>query len=324
MRAVHERVARPLTEKPIDFHRGLPGYRPTPLVSLDGIADELGAAALWAKVETARFGLPSFKVLGASWAVHRLLAERPPNSPVTLVAATEGNHGRAVAFMARHYGLHAKILVTPAVAPSRIAAIEGEGAEVIVVEGTYDDAVVAAAALADDTNVVVSDTAWPGYEQVPEWVIEGYSTIFDEVAAELGGDGLDVVAVQMGVGSLAAAVIDAYAGHAEIVVAEARGAACGKASAEAGRIVTVPGPHMSVMAGLNCGVPSLVAWPRLRDHVNTFVEIDDAAAVAAVDALGEAGIATGPAGAAGLAALRQLPQLVAGKRALVICTEAPA
>ena len=180
----------------IAFHRSLPAYRPTRLVALPGVASELGVARVLAKDESDRLGLPAFKALGASWAMHRALAAmgRPDGAaddPVTFVTATDGNHGRAVARMARLLGHRARVTVPDGVSAGAIAAIEAEGARVDVVGGSYDDAVGAAAALARRTGgVLLQDTAWPGYETVPGWIVEGYATLFAEVDERDGGAGV--------------------------------------------------------------------------------------------------------------------------------------
>jgi diaminopropionate ammonia-lyase len=309
------------------FHRRLPGYRPTPVVELPGLATTIGVAEVRIKDESDRFGLPAFKMLGASWASYRVLCERlagPPGPwstveelatrfdrlrPLTLVTATDGNHGRAVARFARWLGLGARVLVPAGTAAVRVAAIEGEGAGVEVVDGSYDDAVAAAAAQAGDRVLVVSDTAWPGYEQVPGWVIDGYSTIFHELDAQLGaGFAPDLVVVQIGVGALAAATVRHYRrrglpSRPRLVGVEPESAACALASARAGELTTVPGPHDSIMAGLNCGTPSSIAWPVLRSGVDLFVAIDDDRARDGMRLLAAAGLVSGETGAAGVGAL---------------------
>jgi diaminopropionate ammonia-lyase len=246
------------------------------------------------KDESSRFGLPSFKVLGASWATHRALAERPADR---LVCATDGNHGRAVAWMARQLGLEATVFVPDNMIPARRAAIAAEGADVQVVDSTYDEAVERAAALAGPGVAVIQDTAWPGYETVPQWVIEGYSTIGAEIELDP-----DVVAVQIGVGSFAAAMVRRFA-PARIVGVEPATAACALASIEAGAPTEVPGPHDSVMAGLNCGRVSPVAWPVLVRGIDAFAAIQDDHAHEAVDLLARDGVTAGESGAAGLAGL---------------------
>jgi diaminopropionate ammonia-lyase len=293
------------------------------------------------KDESRRLGLPSFKILGASWAVYQLLVRRLGHEPewndldelraalaplgsLTLVAATDGNHGRAVAHMARLLGYAARIFVPAGTAGARIDGIESEGAPVTVVDGTYDDAVRASAALAADDVLVVSDTSWEGYTEVPRTVIEGYATIFAEIDEQLAA-APDLIVVPMGVGALAAAVVTHYAARATIVVVEPLSAACGMDSAAAGRPVEVPGPHDSIMAGLNCGMVSIVAWPTVSAGADVFVAVDDAAAEAAMRDLAALGIVAGETGAAALAGLRAAVGAgvtdLAGRRALVLCTE---
>ncbi|HEV8044494.1 MAG TPA: pyridoxal-phosphate dependent enzyme, partial [Rubrobacter sp.] len=173
---------------PLRFHRRLPGYEETPLVNAPEIADALGVGKVFVKDESSRLGLPAFKVLGASWAVYRALEERlgdegfgdweeiedlkarlEPLRPLSLVAATDGNHGRAVARVARLLELGAKIFVPEDMAAARQEAIAREEAEVIVVDGTYDDAVEISAEEAGERGLVISDMSWPGYERIPSW-----------------------------------------------------------------------------------------------------------------------------------------------------------
>ena len=324
-----------------EFHRRFPGYAPTRLVDAPGLAAELGLASVSVKDESQRLGLPSFKILGASWAVYQLLVRRlghdpewrdldelrtalAPLGPLTLVAATDGNHGRAVAHMARLLGYAARVFVPVGTAPARIDGIESEGAPVTVVDGSYDDAVRASAALATDDVLVVSDTSWEGYTDVPRTVIEGYATIFAEIDEQLT-DPPEVVMVPMGVGALAAAVAQHYAARATIIVVEPLSAACGMASAEAGHPVEVAGPHDSIMAGLNCGMVSIIAWPTVAAGTDVFVAVDDAAAEQAMRDLAEIGVVAGETGAAGLAGLRAAAATrsldLAGRRVLVLCTE---
>ena len=279
----------------IEFHRTLPGYAPTPLIEAPQLAREWGADRVLLKFERERFGLPAFKMLGVTWAAERL----DPPAGSTLVAATDGNHGRAVARVAALRGLDAHILVPKGTVPARIEAIESEGATVEVLDGSYDDAVRRSAELADDTHLVLSDTSWPGYEQVPTWVIEGYATIFEEI-----DDEPDMVFVPVGVGSLAAATARAYP-NAQLVSVEPEGADCLRASVRNGRITEVPGPHSSIMAGLNAGLVSYVAWPVIRDAFEHLLAISDDVAVAGTRQLAAMGIEAGECsgGAVGAAAL---------------------
>ena len=284
------------------FHGGLPGYAPTPLIDAPKLAEEWGAGRVLLKFERERFALPAFKFLGASWAGHRLLGGPPHDPDLTLVAATDGNHGRAVARLARLNGLHATILVPEGTARARIDAIAGEGAEVRVIAGTYDDAVRQSAALADDEHLVLSDTSWPGYEDVPRWVIEGYATIFAEVDHHP-----DTVVVPIGVGALAAAAARHYrTTEARLVGVEPTSAACLKASIEAGAITEVPGPHTSIMAGLNAGLPSRVAWPDVKHGFDLFTAIDDEHARNGMRTLAREGIEAGEVSGGAVGAASEL------------------
>lgn len=252
---------------------------------------------------------------------------------MTLACATDGNHGRAVARMAKWLGFGAIILVPADMAPARVEAIKSEGPEVRVIDGSYDDAVDASASLASDTRMVISDTAWPGYEDVPTWVIDGYSTILwevDDELANLGESGPDLVAVQIGVGALATAVCrhyrrDGVEPRPVLVGVEPTSAACVTSSIESGELVQIPGPLDSIMSGLNCGTPSPLAWPTLSAAVDTFVAIDDGRARTAMRDLASAGVIAGECGAAALAGLQTLRELgqfpVDCKRALVISSE---
>jgi diaminopropionate ammonia-lyase len=282
----------PPPDGPLAFHRSLPDYKPTPLVAAPAAAAALGVRRVLVKDESSRLGLPSFKVLGASWAIHRALEEHP--GATRLACATDGNHGRAVARMARLLGLEAIVLVPASMIPARRDAIAAESARVEVVDGTYDDAVARVAGL---DALVIQDTAWPGYETVPAWVIEGYATIGAEIDVQP-----DVVAVQIGVGSFAAAMVRRFAG-ARIVGVEPVSAACALASIEAGEPVEVPGPHDSVMAGLNCGRVSPVAWPAVSRGIEAFCTVGDDRAREMVRLLARDGVEAGESGAAGLAGL---------------------
>ena len=317
-------------DEPVAFHRSLPGYAPTPLVDAPALALAWGVGRVWLKFERERFGLPAFKFLGASWAARALLGEPPYDPALELVAATDGNHGRAVARVARLAGIGATILVPAGTARARIDAIASEGARVEVVDGSYDDAVRRSAALADDTRLLLSDTSWPGYEEIPRRVIEGYATIFAEVDEQSGGAPVDVAVIPIGVGAVAAAAARHYAGSARLAAVEPVDAACLLASVRADRIVEVPGPHTSIMAGLNAGVPSLVAWPLVRDGFDVLCAVDDDVAIDGMRrlaALGlEAGeVSGGTAGAAGAlladAGARAALRANADSAVLVLLTE---
>ena len=327
---------------PLRFHRRLPGYEETPLVDAPKLAGALGVGKVFVKDESSRLGLPAFKVLGASWAIYKALEERlgdegfgdwdeigelkkrlEPLRPLYLVAATDGNHGRAVARVARLLELGAKIFVPEDMAAARQEAIAREGAEVIVVDGTYDDTVERSAEEAGERGLVISDMSWPGYERIPSWVIEGYSTMLWEIEDELERrreGGPDLVVVQVGVGAFAAAV----AGHfrspgvsprPKLVGVEPASADCLLESVAAGRIVSVPGPHDSIMSGLNCGRPSLVAWPTASKGIDILIAVDDEPAREAMRLMAESGVESGETGAAGLGGLLELLRAEEGEEA---------
>ncbi len=318
---------------PLEYHRKLPGYAPSGLVNARELAAKLNLGSLWVKDESWRLGLPAFKILGASWATYRALEERfgpfkewqtleeiknqlAAYQPLSLATATDGNHGRAVARMARWLGLGAKIFVPTGTVEARIKGIESEGATVTVIDGTYDEAVERASQEASERCLVISDTSWPGYEKVPGWIAEGYSTIFweiEDLLKEWGESGPDLALVQVGVGALAAAMVEHYRqpgreNTLKIVSVEPEGADCALASMQAGKIVTLPGPHHSIMAGLNCGTPSQLAWPLLSGGINLFLAIPDARAVQGMRELAGAGITSGETGASGLGGLLEILQ----------------
>ena len=309
------------------FHPSLPGFATTPLRPAPKAAQRLGVRSVHVKDESQRLGMPSFKILGASWATYRTVmahlgqavgaeptldtlreAVAASGSDLTLVAATDGNHGRAVARMARLLHLSAIIIVPSGTVDSRIDAITGEGAEVRIVSGGYDEAIAAGAALGDDKHVVISDTSWEGYTDTPGWVIDGYSTMLTEIVDEIEAGHIPeptVVAVQMGVGAFAASVTRQLASRPArlLVGVEPTRADCIIRSAEEGRITTIPEPQDSIMAGLNCGTPSIVAWEDVLAGYDVFVTVTDEDARDAMRLLHDDGIDAGESGAAGLAGL---------------------
>jgi diaminopropionate ammonia-lyase len=287
----------PVDRAAAGFHAALDGFEPTPLRTLGTLAGELGLREVALKDESRRLGLPAFKVLGASWAAERALADHP--GVHTLVAASAGNHGRAVAAVARRRGLAARIYVPARSSAARRDAIAGEGAEVVVIDGDYEDAVARAAA--DGEADGFFELADVGASGPAHWVIDGYATLFDELGA-----GFDVLLVPTGVGSLAAAAarFGAEAGAAVIGV-EPDSAACLAASLAAGQPTAVVNPGSS-MAGLDCAEVSEAAWRSLRAGIRGAIAVSDPEAHAAMRELAAAGLAIGDSGAAPVAALRAL------------------
>lgn len=351
----HLPPARGSSRGVLEFHKRLPGYAQTPLRSVPELADRIGIGTVLIKDESERLGLPAFKMLGASWASYRsilahtgidpeawstleeLVALIDPHLPLTLATATDGNHGRAVARIAGMLGLSARIWVPSGTADARITAIESEGATVTVVDGTYDDAVSTASLVADGSTLVVSDTSWPGYETVPQWVIDGYTTMLSEIDEQTASQGLPdptTIVAPMGVGALGAAIVRHYAGcdpRPVIVGAEPTNAACVMAAFEADEVVTIPGPHDTIMVGMSCGTASSVALPTIRAGLRATVSFDDEWAEEAMRILAHEGIVAGETGAATFATLlalvdrrpdlRETLNLTADDVALVIVTE---
>jgi diaminopropionate ammonia-lyase len=349
-------------ERPIDFHRRLPGYGITPLVEASQLAAKLGVARVLIKNETSRFGLPSFKILGASWASYVALRERlgpisdgpltlaalqswaAPVHSMTLVAATDGNHGRAVARVASWLGLRARIYVPSFVTDSRRRAIEDEGAELVVIDGTYDAAVDAALGASGKSGLLlISDTARAESDVIPRLVSDGYTTAFVEAEEQLtasGQDRIDAVGVQAGVGGLAAAATNwarriRTSSPVQVIVTEPENAACVFTALAAGEPKAVGADRDTAMAVLQCGTVSLTAFPVLRAGVGCCLAIEDSAAFAAVAELRASGIETGPSGAAGLAGvlagftgsfanpIKQHLGLSSNSRLLFVATESP-
>jgi len=298
----------------IAFHRRLPGYAVTPLVELPLIARDLDVGRVFAKVESQRLGLPAFKGLGASCAVSRILDQLDGSRQVTIVTATDGNHGRAVARWAVHFGQRAKVLVPEGVHPDAIAAIRSEGADVEQVDGTYDVAVELAASVGDqDHHVLIQDTAWRGYEEIPGWIVDGYDTLFVEFDQQLSDRTVrrpDLVVVPTGVGSLLQAALFHFrqpGSHARtaVVSVEPGNAACVYASVAAGRPVSVT-TEVTSMAGLNCGTISSLAWPIIAAGLDAALVTNDTAVARSAEMLADMGVDAGPCGAASLAALSDL------------------
>lgn len=290
------------------FHAGFPEYSPTPLCSLAGLAARLGLGRVLVKDESRRFGLKAFKGLGASWAVARILARRlnlPPDGlsraalcgpearerlgEITLVTATDGNHGRGLAWAARQFGQRAVVFMPKGSAEARAAAIRALGAYCEITDLAYDDAVRHAAAHARATGgVLVQDTAWDGYEEIPRWIMQGYTTLALEAREQMRAMGLTRpthLLLQAGVGSFAAAVLSFFAvagaeegGPAPLaVIMEPHSADCIFRSIRSGdgRAHAAAGEMRTIMAGLACGEPSSLAWGILREHAFAAVACPD-------------------------------------------------
>ena len=320
------------------FHRSFPQYTVTPLAKLDGMAAWLGLSSLSVKDESYRFGLNAFKVLGGSFAMARYIAGelgkdvselsydyltssdfRRDFGQATFFTATDGNHGRGVAWAANKLGQKAVVHMPKGSAKSRFDNIAKEGAQVTIEEVNYDDCVRMAAAEAAQTEhgVVVQDTAWEGYEEIPSWIMQGYGTMAGEAAEQLEEKPTHVF-VQAGVGSLAGAVVGYFANlypndPPKFVVMEAQIADCLYQGAVAGdgnpRIVG--GDLQTIMAGLACGEPNTISWDILRNHVDAFVSCPDWVSAKGMRMLaapvkGDPAVTSGESGAVGMGLISTL------------------
>jgi diaminopropionate ammonia-lyase family len=310
-----------------DFHRSLPTYSPTPLIALQDLASELGVRGIYVKDESSRFGLPSFKILGASWGVFRALSKQlsipsevtlselsaaARTIPIRLFAATDGNHGRAVAFMAKILSLQAHIFVPETLDEYTRGRIASEGAIIHPVSGDYDITVQEAAEMANATygGLLVQDTSFAGYEEIPSWIVEGYSTMLLEIDQQLAKLGLHstILITPVGVGSLAHAVVrhcKTGSRSVHVVTVEPDTAACLHQSLKAGSPVSL-GTSRTIMSGMDCGTVSPSAWNDLQNLVDASTTISCFESHCAVQYLSSHGIASGPCGAASLAALKLL------------------
>ena len=319
-----------------EFHKSFPQYSITPLAKLDGMAEGLGLGGLFVKDESYRFGLNAFKVLGGSFAMARYIASemgrdvsemtydyltsekfREEFGQATFFTATDGNHGRGVAWAANKLGQKAVVHMPKGSTKTRFDNIAKEGAKVTIEEVNYDDCVRMAAAEAEATphGVVVQDTAWEGYEEIPAWIMQGYGSMAGEAAEQLREVSVNRpthVFVQAGVGSLAGAVVGYFTNlypenPPKFVVMEAGAAACLYKGAVAGdgepRIVG--GDLQTIMAGLACGEPNIIGWDILRNHVSAFVSCPDWVAAKGMRMLaapvkGDPKVISGESGAVGM------------------------
>jgi diaminopropionate ammonia-lyase len=320
------------------FHRQIPGYRISPLRALSNLSGMLGVGGIWVKDEAQRLELNSFKVLGGSFAIYRFIQEklgipdkqmnyeylisdevRQKLGDITFASATDGNHGRGIAWAAQKLGHACVIYVHSETSRRRIDAIKSYGAVVKVIEGNYDDAVKQIVIDAQKEGwEIISDTSWEGYTKVPSWIMQGYTTLMAEIQEQLSAQGIikpTHVFIQAGVGALAASVSGFY--HSlfgtespKIIVVEPENAACLFASARAadGKPHTVGGDLDTIMAGLACGEPNPLAWQILDETADAFIQVPDYVAAKgmrmyATPLKGDPFIVSGESGAVTLGAL---------------------
>ena len=318
------------------FHRSFPEYAPTPLVRLDNLANRLGVKGFYVKDESYRFGLNAFKVLGGSWAVGRCIAQRvgeevPTCGELTspelkeklgdliFVTATDGNHGRGVAWTAARLGQKSVVYMPRGTAQERLDNIRALGSDASITDLCYDDAVRLARRMEQEKGyILVQDTAWDGYEQVPGWIMEGYTTMAKEAVDQLNGVKPTHIFLQAGVGSLAGALTAYFASlwgedRPVITIVEPHSANCifRTAQADDGKLHFVTGEMDTIMAGLACGEPCTTAWEILRDHADNFISMPDRCAARGMRVLGnplpgDERVISGESGAAGVGAALEL------------------
>ena len=296
------------------FHRSFPGYEPTPLLNLKSLAGALGVKSLHVKDESKRFELNAFKVLGGSYAIGNYIAnklgmdiseldfERMAGSDirsklgeVTFVTATDGNHGRGVAWTANRLKQKCVVYMPKGSSPERLNNIRELGADASITDFNYDDAVrLANKGVTENGWVLIQDTAWNGYEDIPRWIMQGYTTMGYEIINQLDGEIPTHIFLQAGVGAMAGAMAgffsDYYKGDKKpvITILEPNKADCIFCTAEAtdGRLHCVKGDMDSIMAGLCCGEPCTIGWEILRDYADNFVSVPDSIAAKGMRILG--------------------------------------
>ena len=338
-------------ENALRFHRTLPGYAMTELVSLDGAAKELGVKKVLVKDESPRFGLNAFKGLGGSYAVFRILCDRFGLDPekavfgdftsdemkakcsgITFVTATDGNHGKGVAWAAKLFGCSSHVYMPVGSVEERRQAIEDAGAEsVIITDLNYDKAVDLADRMAHENGwILVQDTAWEGYEDIPTWIVDGYLTMAAEIYEQLDGLVPTHVFLQAGVGAMAGGVLgylsNVFADKEPVfTIVEPSTVNCLYISAATGdgKSHSIEGDPVTIMAGLNCGTPCAITWPVIRDRAEFYCACDDVVTENAMRALAHpAGndrvIVAGESGAAGCGAFLEIMKDGDAKAALGI------
>lgn len=324
-----------------DFHGKFAEYEATPLHSLNELSKRLGVEKLWVKDESYRFGLNAFKVLGGAYATGKYLAEildidisqlsfedlkslgiKERLGNLTFVTATDGNHGRGIAWAASKLGQKSVVFMPKGSSVSRLENIKKEGAEAYITDFNYDDAVRFASQYAKENNgVLIQDSSWEGYEKIPKWIMQGYCTLIDEAIEQIRNEGYERpthVFLQAGVGAFAGAVLGyltlKFGDERPItVIVEPEEAACIYKSAKFGdgKTHAVSGDMPTIMAGLACGEPSIVSWDILRDFANMYISCSDKLSARGMRILGnplpgDPRIISGESGAVGIGVISKI------------------
>ena len=329
-----------IAAKVYTFHQQLPGYAATRLAALKGLAKTWGVSGIFVKDESTRFDLKAFKVLGGSYAVARLVSKklglrleetdyrylvsreaRRKIGRMTFTTATDGNHGRGIAWAAQQFGQEAMIYMPKGAAPSRVENIRSHGAKVEVTNLNYDDTVRLACRNAEEKGWhVIQDTAWEGYEEIPLWIMQGYMTMCKEAVKQMAEESAvpTHVFVQAGVGALAGAVVGYFVNKfcdrpPKFIIMEPNNAACIFASAVAGngRPHAVTGDLDTIMVGLACGEPNPIGWDILRDFPSCYVCCDNYVSANGIRILanpveGDSPVEAGESGSVGIGLLELL------------------
>ena len=327
-------------EKVISYHRSFPEYMPTPLAKLNNLAEFLGVGSVHVKDESHRFGLNAFKVLGGSYCLGVYIAERmsmDKNSlsyakisddsvkqklgELTFVTATDGNHGRGIAWAANRIGHNSVVFMPKGSAKQRLESIQNLGSNASVTELNYDNTVRYAKKIADQNGwVLVQDTSWEGYETAPTWIMQGYTTMAYEIVEQLGAEKPTHIFLQSGVGSMAGAIAGFFAdlykeNMPRLIIVEPNEADCMYQTAkyDDGNLHSVKGSLNTIMAGLACGEPCGIGWDVLKEHASCFISMPDYVAAKGMRVLGnpigdDARIISGESGASTLGLVVELMQ----------------
>lgn len=319
------------------FHSTFPVYAETPLVTLENLAERLGVKSIYLKDESKRFGLNAFKVLGASYAIANEIGERIGTNvtklsaesilsketkeklgEVTFISATDGNHGRGVAWTAHQLGQKSVIYMPKGSALERLENIRAEGAEAEIMDMNYDEAVRLAQKMAEEKGwIMVQDTAWDGYENIPKWIMQGYTTMGHEIMEQISERPTHIF-LQAGVGSMAGAMTGFFSnlyadGKPTIVIVEPAKADClyQTAKADDGRLHIVTGDMDTIMAGLACGEPCTIGWDVLKGYADAFVRCPeymaaDGMRILAAPVKGDSAVTAGESGAAAFGCMANL------------------
>jgi len=314
-----ERFGTVMAQEAAAFHRTLRDYTPTPMHTLNALADDLGLRALYIKDESPRFGLNAFKGLGGSFAMHKLA--EGSTQKLTFVTATDGNHGRGVAWAAQRLGHEAYVYLPHGTSEARLQNILALGAYAEILDLSYDDTVRYAASMAQQRNwVLIQDTAWPGYKEIPALIMQGYTTMGLEIVSQLGDSVPTHILLQAGVGAMAGAMTAFFADYygadcPKIIIVEPAGADCifRTAAADDGRLHFCGADIHTIMAGLCCGEPCTLGWEILRSHADFSLACDDRIAELGMKTLafplsGDPAVISGESGAVTLGAVTELMQ----------------